>query len=595
VHDVAPRLQVDRPAPMNAAVVTAALLLAPALSLLLLRSSISTAGADPSFYLGYVLDLTTHIERFGQTYHGNRISYLFVDIPFFAVLPPRSAFYAARYAMLLVAAIAVFRIGRRFGGDTVGLLSVATVLFVPWLPRQLLWMHYDGFATVYLLVALAFLLVPVAPAPRRIGEVLAGAAVALAVNANLVLLAVVALFLPSWWLLRPEDGSALRLRAALRIGAGFLAVSALIAAVLHRLYPDGEAFPELVALRVGLDVLASDTWFVPLRSLGRSLGYLVVVPLVAAVLAAALLRARSERRLGGGGRDSDGGGPQGAATGWDLLARAALLHLVLMAALALVLHFRFENTWLSASYYTIYHLPGVLLGVVALLSWWWERAATPHRTRFALAGVLVLVSFYAALPLPSAFAVPAVAIAVIAGLGALASVRSVGARGTRWLPVMVALLSVGFAASPWHAGRSGTSEDVREREHLEWDVFDHSVALKRLVEDLTDTDDRVVFWHTNRGAEGDWLTRLNMVFYGTGEGRLHWKSNPDGMPVLTEGERTTIRDERPLVVVLLAADAAALDAGKVELLLSGGDVSQLHGSVLTGDVIDVHVAVMELR
>ena len=584
MHDVAVRASRSGSVHVDRRVLVVALLIGPALSLLLLRASINTAGADPSFYLGYVLDLTTHIERFGQTYHGNRISYLLVDIPFFAVLPPRVAFYASRYVMLAVAVFAVFCIGRRFGGDTVGLLTAATLVFVPWLPRQLLWMHYDGFATAYLLVALALLLTPVTPNTRRIGEVLAGVAAALAVNANLVLLLVIAAFLPSFWILRSEDTVALRARSAARISAGFVAASGAVGFVLNRLYPGGEAFPELVALRVGLDVLASDTWFVPLGALGWTVGYLVVVPLTAGALAAALLSTRSPRV----DAEDHGRGE------WYPLAQAALLHLALMATFALVLHFRFANTWLSASYYTIYHLPGVVLGVVALLSRWADGVDARGQAIAGAGAVILLGVSYALLPLPGSLAIPSILIAIGGGLGVLLAMRSSGATLAGWVPLMVALTFLGFAASPWHAGTQGHVGDLAARERLEWDVFDHSVALKGLVEDVTRTDERVVFWHTNEGVEGEWLKRLNMVFYGTGEGRLHAKTNPVGMPVLTDGERATIMDERPLVVILMAADVTALSAGKVELLLAGVDVRERTQLVLEGDVIDVHIAVMEI-
>jgi hypothetical protein len=548
----------------------------PIASMTLIRTTISTAGADPSFYLGYLVDRSTHIARFGQTYHGNRISYLLVDGAFFRFLSPESAFYVSRTVMLAVATVASALIGRRFGGRTTGLLAAASIAFVPWLPRQLLWTHYDGFATVYLLVAVALLIVPTSERSRRWAEVAAGIAFAAAVNANLAIVAVVATLVPGWLLFRAYPGVRPTARAVGRVGAGFVGASLLVASVLNRLYPDGEAFPELVALRVGLDVLSSDTWFVPLSALGASVAFMLIVPALVAVLIAAR--------------------PTEASVGRDLvrLTRLAVVHLSLLAVLALVLHFQFKNTWISASYYTIYHLPGVLLGLVALLGAWVHRTTEGARARSAAIAILALVVWYALLPLPAGVGTVALLVAAVAVLALLVASQAPAGRIAAATPVLLVALFLGFTASPWHSGAPGSARSVAEREAFEWDVFRHSVELKRLVEASTAVDERVLFWHANAGVEGDWLTRLNMVFYGTGEGRLHGKSNPVGMPSLTEGEEGALREERPLVLILMAPTGGEILAGMVALEAAGHRYVQRELVRFDGAAIDVHLAVLEI-
>jgi len=170
-----------------AAVVWASVLAAASLAIAPL--TMNMVKADPSFYLSYVLDYEAIAARFGQTYHGNRLSYLLIDRAAFAVLGPEAGYFAARWFVLSVAVLAAIGISRRVLGRA-GALSVgAAVALTPWLPRQLLWVHYDGFAATYLLVAAWLLLGPVEQRWRR---PIAGVVLALAVNANLAVLVLVA-------------------------------------------------------------------------------------------------------------------------------------------------------------------------------------------------------------------------------------------------------------------------------------------------------------------------------------------------------------------------------------------------------------------
>lgn len=557
------------------AALLAGLLLLPVPGIWGMRSSLRTGGADPSFYLGLVMDYPALAERFGQTYHGNRISYVLVDRAFFSVLGPVPGFHAARYLVLAAGVLAAYVIGARLGGRASGVLVAGLVALTPWLPRQLLWTHYDGFATVYLLVGTALLAVPRRPRRRAVAEVLAGISFALAVNANLILLAVVAATGLGWWALRWERGRPGGLVVpTLRLGCGFLLGSGVVALVLRVLFPEGEAFPELVALRVGLSVLGDDTWFAPLRGMGRSLFALLPVPAVGIALLVRLARHR-------GDDDPDRGQVRMAA--WTVLG---------VLALAAVLHFAFLSTWFSASYYTIYHLPGVVHGLAAIVGP--SLLAAAPRVRWTVVPVVLAAALASLLVAPAPWPLMVV-LMTVATTAALALLLLVGAGVPRiGLAVAAAGTLLAPSVSPWVVGPIAPPEEVARADDVEWDVFDHSVALIGFVEDVVGPRERIKFWHTLDGATGDLLTRLNMVYYGTGEGRLHVKGSP-GMPVLGEGELIALRDEGPFALVLLAPDRGDLTEALVALRLAGVPGLRERASLsLDGRVLDVELLVLSV-
>jgi hypothetical protein len=546
-----------------------------ALSLLLIRVQISTAGADPSFYLGYVVDPGTHVERFGQTYHGNRIAYILPDAAFFALLGPEVGFFAVRFIALMAAVTCAYLIGERFGDHWSGLMIAATLAFVPWLPRQLLWTYPDGFATTYLLIGITALVVPRTDKVQRLGAVLAGLAFALGVNANLAALAVAGLFLPCWAWFRWADGTKRWLGQFAGVGLGFVGGSGTVGLVLRRLYPDGEAFPEIVALRVGLDVLGSDTWFVPFSALGLRAAYLLVVPVIIGML----VMVRGIRQ----DRTSPAHEVIGPAAGY----------LVAVGALGLVLHFGFENTWFAAPYYTIFHLPGVTLGTAALAGVVLHPLERSQRRAISVLSVVLLLVWFAVLPLPAAWDGPLAAMVLLGPL----FVWSLGGRRSALKTLTVAIIIVspflGFAAS--HSGRPSPPETVAQRNALEWDIFRHSVALKRFIEANVDVTESVRFWHSTVGPDAESMRLLNMVFYGTGGGRFHnEKDGSGGMPALGPGQVAALETERPMVLVLLDPSEAGILAGLVALQLQGHVVSHRAELSLVGEQLRIEVAIIDI-
>lgn len=543
------------------------------LSIGLLRVRFS-GGPDASFYLGHVVDLSGQAARFGQTYHGNRISYILVDRWFVATFGLEPGLLLARHVVLAAAILASYRIGLRWAGAPGGVLAAGSIAFVPWLPRELLWTFYDGFAVTYLLVAAAALLVPVGPRARAVGEVAAGVLLAAAINANLVLAAIATVTVLSALAARPHDGPRRALLGLGRILVGWATMTAVFALLLRALYPGGEPFPDLVALRVGLEVLATTQYFTPLRELGWRLGHLA--PTLAVAFSLLVLMAGA----GGGTVES------------RPLVRAAAVHVGGVAALALTLHLVTKDTWFNAAYYTIYHLPGTVIGLVAIVAAVGRRR--PERGLSLVAAVTLVIGMagvYALLPLPESFVHPVAAVGV---LGAI--VAPVLAGGRRWSVTLVAsmfaLSGLGFASSLWHAGDLRERDSVASRNAAEFDLIEHQVALKALVEDHVAADERLQFWHTTQGIDGRDLTRLNMVFYGRGEGRVHAKDGP-GMPTLSEGELTSLRSDPP-VVVLMATDPSELTVAEVVLQLAGFGSTLRAAVQLDGEVVDVSIRILEL-
>jgi hypothetical protein len=541
---------------------------ASALSLGLLRVRFS-GNPDASFYLGHIVDLAGQAARFGQTYHGNRISYILVDRWFVGTFGLEAGLLLARHVMLAAAILAAFALGARWAGEGVGMLAAASIAFVPWLPRELMWTFYDGFAATYLLAGTAFLFVPITRRARSVGEVMAGVLFAAAINANLVLVAVVGLTGVSWWTLRSGDGVRRLVPATARLIGGWALASGVIALTLRSIYPEGVAFPELVALRVGLGVLATDQYFTPLRQLGWRLGHLLPTCAVAFGLIAALVR----RDV----RDGDA----------ERLVRAAAVQVGGLGAFAVFLHFVTRDTWFGSTYYTIYHLPGTVVGFVAVMAVVVRRAGRAPSLRAVVSIVALMAGWFRLLPVLSSVARPLATVGILAAAASPALILGAGA-----VAGLLLMSVLGFSTADRHAGSDDGWGDVSTRNSAELDLLRHSVALKLIVEDVVDVDERLQFWHTTLGRDGKALTRLNMVFYGTGEGRVHAKSG-DGMPSLSESELAGLLD-RPPVVVLLATSPEDIRAGEVALQLAGVRSEVRTETLLDGAVVDVWVRVIAL-
>lgn len=539
--------------------------------------TITMEKADPSFYLSYVLDYEAIAARFGQTYHGNRLSYLLVDRAAFAALGPEAGYFAARWVALSIAVLATIAMARPRIGRAGAVAVGAAVALTPWLPRQLLWVHYDGFAVTYVLVAAWLLLGPVEQRWRRLA---AGAVLGLAVNANLGISVIAAGLTLGWWaaVVLPVRR---RVLGVLDVAVGFVLVELLLSVVLRVLVGSGPWFIETIAIRVAL-FLAGDenTWFQPLATVLRGSPQLVLVPSVGV---AAMMVGRRARRDGDEGQPMDS--PDAAVLGgvWLVVAGAAVL----------ALHLGVGSAWLSNRFYVVQFLPPLAVGLVGLAG----RAVGLRAGEDLLHGWAIPLAATATLVLAWSTAV-VLPVAVWSAVAALAVLVAVAVRGG--MPgavaggVVATVLSVTLGA-PGQAVSAGAWGDLAARERFEWTVFEHLRSVQALVEREVPSDRDVVFWHRTDDPEAEWLRRINMAYYGTGGGRLHRDKPPlVGMPELTSGQLEGLASRAPITVVLLGVERSEVTAGLVALSAAMPGSRQVAQEVLAGDSYDVHVALVEV-
>lgn len=550
--------------------VAIAVLVLPVLSVVTVRPLRRSGGLDPMFYLGYVNDYPALAARFGQTYHGNRLSYLAIDRAGALLFGIEAGYVIVRVLMLVIAAAAAAAIGRRLGGAPLALVLVALTTIVPWLVTQLMWTHYDGFTTVHALVAVAAIVAP--RSHRAVWQVVAGIAIALSINGNIMLLVVWAAAVPALVALWGDERVGDALAGLGRVTAGIITGFAGLSLLLLRWYPEGPYFSETIAIRTALELAGDDTWFTPLRRAVGEAPILVALVVVVLVAWVAVLR--------------DPGPPpelraaRGAAAVWGS---------VLAVALA-VLHAGFSMGWLGLSYYRIYLLPAALLLVGSVVG-----AALPRlgrRWAWAVAAGVVAASAAQRMLLqvgPSATWITSLVLAAAAGLTAVAvGFAPQDRRRAVALAAAVPLL-VAFATP---APRSGSSAERAARDVEETDVVRAAVALQDIVETNVPSDRTLRFWHTVEGETERTLTSLNMVYYGTGDGRLHRRADKGfaGMPDLEDGSVIELVErDRPMTIVLLGTSRNEVSDGFGALVGAGLAARPVATAVLDGESFDVHV------
>jgi len=571
-------------------------LLAPVVAITTTPLRIRTGGLDPMTYLGYLNDYEALAARFGQTYHGNRLSYVLVDRTAMALLGFEWGYFAVRYGMLVLAGAAIAALGRRLGGTPLAALGVVALVLVPWLSRQLLWTHYDGIAAIYLLVAAVLLLVPVRR--RGLAEFGAGVFVALAINANVVLVALTGVAVVAWIVGRRHDVLRDVLASGARVLAGMAATFSLLSLRIALWYPQGPYFSETVAIRKAFE-LSGDTD--DLRPMAEWIGrqrVLWIVPLLALLLVVEVVRTA---RAGRGVRAPSG--PASAPTGevpdvrdrQRVAIESITVWLVLTMLLYLFVHFRAQQPWMQLSYYRIHLLPSVTAGVLALAALARQRAPdTVDRAVWAATGLLVVVWFVGGGP-SGALLVPGLVV-----MGGLATATIVVARrppAAAAVAFLAPMLLLMVWASPGTSLERDSLFGTAEREALEWDTARVGIAMQDLIESEVPRDRAVKFWHAAEGDSAGLFSALNAVYYGDGGQRLHRRPGQGyaGMPDLEEGNvLELIRSAQPLTAVLLGDTREEVGNGLATLVQAGLPARAGRYEVIEGDVLTVHVLLVDI-
>lgn len=503
---------------------------------------------DPFVYLGYVHAFPELIARYGQTYYSARISYILVDRFFAILIDPTYGYVVFRYIVFVAASAVIYLIARRRAGPFVALFVLSWFVFVPWFFRSIAWTHYDGVATAYLILFLGVLLIP-----KRQGigfHFAAGVFVALATNANMLLIGMAGLFVPSWIILNRTAGwRQLAIWGGTSL-VGFAATYMVLNAIYGSYFPVGsKPFIEAASLRWTDQVFAggSSQWVKPITELLQNVTLAGVFPLAFLILLVMVLfREISDLRK------------------IDDFTLAAVVYSIAVVALYAALHVVVKTGVLGLFYYTIYLLPASSLVLIAIgRNLRLESRASRIGVLLATAAVVtawllqpLLIS--TVLPKPTLFWLGlfmiSFATVVFPRVAALSAAALVGP----WL-LSMSLLSV---TNQHYATRTMNPQTV---EAFETDLFEAGKFLHDVINPLLVPGERVDFWYENTPRVG--MDSVQSV-YLWGYSRLHPCCEIGaGMPNLPAKTREAL--ERASVLVLMADVPGVIDAGTAALRSAG--------------------------
>ncbi len=547
--------------PLQLAVAIGVGLCCSAAVLLTVGSPLNQAGTvDAFFYAGYISDYHHLLERFGPKYYSERVAFIYPQSVLTHLLGLEGGYFAFRFIALASAVAAAFAIGKRFYGYGPAILAAVWLSFIPWLPRELLWTYPDGVAVVYLLVGVAFLLVPVRG--RWAWNIAAGAAFALAVNCNLILLAIGGLLSPGWAFFYRRKSVGWLAQAILALAVGFFAAYLAVALILYVQFPRYGFSFELATIRESIYEMSGRgvDRFEPLSTmLWTDHNFTLLIPFTFMV-AICLVAAQKSTIVGK------------TADAADFVA-LAVSYVAIAICFLLVLHFAFHDASLSLPFYTSYLLPGCVLALI-VLGGEAERRGGPIFGPAAVFGGagLILVTWLARPLLPTTEIVLSanfwLSIAAITA-GAALALRRIAAASAVLIPV-AALLSLCLYWSGAEDSAHRGFYDVRKispRAEEEWDVYRGAIFLQQFVDADVNPNQSIGFWYSNsRDLPRKYLNSIQSV-YLWGYTRMFPFHGP-GMPTVDEQFRGDVAGQHFLVLLGLSdaetnAGLAALEAAEL--------------------------------
>jgi hypothetical protein len=551
--------------------------------LLTAGSPLNQAGTlDPYVYAGYIHDYPGLLERFGRTYYSTRIAYIYPQRALTSLLGVEGGYYAFRFLALASAVAAVFTIGMRFYGYAPAILAAVWLSFTPWLPRSLLWTYVDGVAVVYLLIGVALLVVPTR---KRVSyHVAAGAAFALAVNCNLLLLGYGGLFGPGWAFFYRRNGGIWLARGILALTVGFFAAYIALAFILYFEFPDYGFFFELVTIRTAIDQLGVTNWYKSLSSIIWEQHYYALLIPVTFLLAML---------------------PLGARRWWNEptpdkcidFGLFVLSYLTSIVGLALILHFGFHSGGLSLPYYTIYFLPSCVLALIVLGGETQQQGGRIFGTASVYGGTGVILLSWLARPLLPHLEVASrfylwLVVAVVT-VGAALALRRIAAASVV-LVTGATLLSLCLYAYRGPSLFIRLGYEIRKSSigAAEWDIYHGGIFLQQFVNGNIRPNRSVGFWYSNK-PDHLWLNSIQSV-YLWGYSRVFPSARDyPGMPFVDEQLRTGIAGRRFLV--LLGLSDAELNAGLAAIQAAGMPFREVERTHFQGQVWGYAATLIELK
>ena len=559
----------------------------PALFLLTAHVTLMQAGTlDPFVYDGYALNYADTLARYGPTYYSSRVAFIFPERLFGYLFGLEPGYFALRFVAFAAAAGSAYAIATRYFSVTVGLLTCAWLCLVPWLAWSLLTTHYDGVACVYLLAGIAFAVAP--KQLRTAGHFAAGAMFALAVNCNLLIAGVIAMFMPAWTYLQQAHGLARIVRDALVIAGGFVFTYLCLIVGMRVAYPQFGWFFESTTLKFAFALAGgiAANWFVPLDQIIKNPAHSYLLIPVGFAAAAAILSSRILLTYSEG----------------KILNReqcnfviASAMFLLGVIALALALHLFLKVAWLNLYYYCVYFLPASMLALISIAGVADARLGADKFRILAISNITLIGVIWLAEP-----RVPAIWTHLDLGnVGVFFCVAAALVASISWTrsPAASACVTTGLviiALSTYLSQRAGDDARLKnlavapsersrlERNRLEWDVYEGAVFLERFVSAHLRPDQVVGFWYSNEEIRHMEINSVQSVFLW-GYSRLASVTRSDpGMPLVNQA--FTARVSGTPYVVLLGLTRDEIEGGLEALRQAGFAYKELERQRFEGRV-----------
>jgi hypothetical protein len=185
-------------------------------------ATINDAGRlDPFFYSGYMHNFYELLYRFDITYYVARFGVIFPGIVFGKLFSdPVAGFYALRYLLVVGSEFAMYLLFRKHYGRSVAVAVCFLYVSSALIGLTTLTDYQDAFTVPYLIIGFSILLLD--PIPAWFWRFSTGVFLGLAINSNIFALAVIGLFVGSYYLANFRDLKHKLVFDAALINAGIL-------------------------------------------------------------------------------------------------------------------------------------------------------------------------------------------------------------------------------------------------------------------------------------------------------------------------------------------------------------------------------------
>lgn len=532
-------------------------------------STINQAGyLDPYIYAAYVHDFTQTAGRYGQTYYSERIAYILADMALLRLFGVEMGYLISRGLMLTIATASVYSIGRIYYGKLVGILAASWLCFIPWLGTSLWWTHYDGFATVYLLAAIALLFVPVQQ--RVYWSFSAGVVWMLAVNAQYFLLAIGGLIIVPWVVINSKQGVGWIFRNALAVLFGMIACFAVLALVYKSMTPENFKLIGVSSLGIASWSFSGGAanWFAPLQNFYK-VGLWIPGLLPAFLLIGSIAWWLQRRRNHFFKHDP---------------FVAFLLYGILVTLICLGLHFFFSFGILSLFYYTIYLLPACILVLIGVAG-----RAYRHSSAGSSISILLISAVPLLLWLSLGLYEDMIDLTRLQNLLIIAGLIAVGVFGYHVhssVPVASMVAITFLSVLEYGNGHYNVRSSRAAQAIYEWDVYRGAIEFQKWVGEVAPVGSNLVFWYPGQGEAAALNSIQSMYLWGYSGLTSH--PYPEITPEVKEA--MLVRE----FLCLIALDDAGLAAGLASIEAQGIAFEEVARFAHDGEVWDFRSVMIRL-